>query len=74
MGFGFRGRQKWSEDRVLLRKLAKKYKTLVSGGADIHRPENFIQFAASGNYAKETISLAETIVKQSKVNTQWSSL
>lgn len=65
--------RRWSEDEMWLRSVTAQYDTLESGGADLHSQEDLIMFAQSGNYANQTIGLAERIIAKSKVDTTWSS-
>ena len=62
-----------NETLNVVRSLVDKYSKLAGGGADAHRREDFVDFANSGDYAEKTIGMAENIIKQSGVDTKWSS-
>lgn len=62
------------EDRKLLKSLVEKYNKLASGGADIHRREDFEEFANANWYAQETIGMARRIINCLNPNNQWHSL
>jgi len=59
--------------RSIAKKMVRKYRLLESGGNDAHRKSDHQSYAENLWFSKESIGMAEKIIKKSKVNPQWSS-
>jgi len=66
-------RDEIEQDMKTMRKLTEKWNKLQSGGADIHKEEDFKYFVEAKWYIEKTIGLTERMVKQGKINPQFSS-
>lgn len=73
-GYGTAAEEDIERTRTIARELAEKYNKLKSGGADIHKAEDFSDFARADWYASETIGMAERIIEEAEIDTRWLSL
>lgn len=62
------------QDMETMKHLTEKWNKLQSGGADIHKKEDFTYFVKAKWYAEKTVGLAEKMVKQGNIVPQFSSL
>ncbi len=56
-----------------IEKLTKKYNVIQAGGPDLHRKKEFDYFIKTKWFAEKTIGLVERIMKERKLNLEWSS-
>ncbi len=64
-GLGVTERQdEMKEDMETMKRLTKKWNKLQSGGADIHKGEDFSYFVEAAWYTKKTIGLTERMIQQ----------
>lgn len=71
--FGTDREQEMLDDRQKLRDLNKKYNRITSGGADVHREQDLVDFSNNKAYAEETVGMVEKIIQSGKVNLEFSS-
>lgn len=62
------------KDEKTVEALAMKYSKVTSGGVDAHAKEDFELFSSNHAYAVRTIGMTERIIKQTGINTTWSSI
>ncbi len=72
-GYGTEAENRIDEARNLARKLSRKYRKVPSGGADAHDGADLAAFAQAEWYSGETVGMAERIIRETAVNTEWSS-
>lgn len=68
------GRDEIKQDMETMGRLTEKWDKLQSGGADIHKEEDFSYFVEAKWYAEKTVGLTERMIKQGNINPQFSSL
>ena len=61
------------ESMEKIEKLTKKYQVIQAGGPDLHRKKEFDFFIKTKWFAEKTMGLIERIMKQRKLNLEWSS-
>jgi predicted metal-dependent phosphoesterase TrpH len=61
-------------DMKLVKKLAKKYQALESGGSDSHLKKDIIGFYKDAKLARKTEGLVQKMIQKSKIDLTWSSL
>jgi len=66
-------RDEIGQDMETMKKLTEQWNKLQSGGADIHKGEDFKYFVEAKWYAEKTTGLTERMVKQGKIDPQFSS-
>jgi predicted metal-dependent phosphoesterase TrpH len=73
-GLGVTERQEEiKKDMETMKRLTEKWDKLQSGGADIHKGEDFKYFVEAKWYAEKTIGLTERMIKQMHIIPQFSS-
>ncbi len=66
-------REEIKRDMEMMKHLTEKWNKFQSGGADIHKEEDFGYFVGAEWYAKKTIGLTERMLKQGNIDPQFSS-
>lgn len=69
--------EKWKKQKdelEIITTILQKNKKLVSGGADAHTIEDLQEFSETKWFSEKTKGLVEEIIKQSKIDTNWSSI
>ena len=61
------------ESMEKIERLTKKYNVIQAGGPDLHRKKEFDYFIKTKWFAEKTIGLVERIMKERKLNLEWSS-
>ena len=74
LGVTWRGGGEMKEDMGTMKRLTEKWNKLQSGGADIHKEEDFRYFVEAKWYAEKTVGLTERMIKQGNLDPQFSSL
>lgn len=72
--YGTIGEDAIERERAELRKLSKKYSTIVSGGSDAHRKEDLEFYASNEWFSGETNGFTAKILATGRVNMEFSSL
>jgi predicted metal-dependent phosphoesterase TrpH len=68
-----RGYEGIRRDMAAMARLTRKYGLIQAGGSDIHRRKEFDRFLGDKWFAGKTVGLIERIMKQRKLNLEWSS-
>lgn len=66
-------KDKFLDQRKILRNLIERYNKLESGGVDAHLKEHLIEFSENNWYARLTKGFAERMIESGKVDANWSS-
>ncbi len=66
-------RDEIKQDMETMKRLTEKWNKLQSGGADIHKEEDFGYFVEAEWYVKKTIGLTERMIKQGNIDPRFSS-
>lgn len=62
------------QEQKKIRDLVEKYSLLASGGSDAHRKESLVRFAQTKWFAKQTIGLAEKMMRGKGLCRNWATL
>lgn len=62
------------KEQRAIKELVRKYGLLASAGSDVHLPEELGQICQNEYYARQTIGLAEEMIRKKKVFLGWSTL
>lgn len=72
--YGTAGEEEIETERTILRELAKKYGSIISGGSDAHRKEDLEFYASNGWFSGETNGFTTNILTTANVNREFSSI